>query len=316
MSFTFSSRVFLRSSTYLFSTPAKRTLSSITSLSTCCTGQAVFASRLEKIPYRGTKPRTRRFPRVRGESLRPFSSTSATAWRGFEDSKRTPWRRLQENTADLIEGNLETDGFSYWGITMYRTTYKSDADWAKFLDRFMGSVRTELESHDGLDMLDSFRPVVMEDARRFDGATPDQIRDAFKEWARVACETEHGVPYKHAEKAYSARYRLCIMVDEEALQSVLDIPTEDLEEYNTTGFVILIDGRWSPELDPEELAAELAAGGGPDDGHGPVYGCTLGEVGWMKVEYAQAQTVSSALMTDDGDWDVAYRRPPAIGFDF
>ncbi|KAJ5139228.1 uncharacterized protein N7515_004076 [Penicillium bovifimosum] len=165
-------------------------------------------------------------------------------------------------------------------------------------------------------MLDSFRPVVMEDARRFDGATPDQIRDAFKEWARVACETEHGVPYKRAELAYSARYRLCIMVDEEALQSVLDIPTEDLEQYNTTGFVILINGRWSPEWDPEELAAELAAGGGLDDGHEPVYGCTLGEVGWMKVRYGQAQTGASSLMTPDGSWDLEYRRPPAIGFVF
>lgn len=124
----------------------------------------------------------------------------------IEDSKRTPWRRMCDNMADLIERNLETDGFRYWGITMYRTTYKSDADWAKFLDRFMGSVRTELESDDGLDMLDSFRPVVMEDARRFDGATPDQIRDAFKEWARVACETEQGVPYKRAEWAYHKRF--------------------------------------------------------------------------------------------------------------
>ncbi|KAJ5317415.1 hypothetical protein N7508_001923 [Penicillium antarcticum] len=230
----------------------------------------------------------------------------------IKDSKRTLWRRMCDNMADLIERNLETDGFHYWGITMYRTTYKSDVDWANFLDRFMGSVRTELESDDGLDILDSFRPVVMEDARRFDGATPDQIRDAFKEWARVACETEQGVPYKRAEWAYSARYRLCIMVDEEALQSVLDIPTEDLEAYNTTGFVILINGRWPPEWDPEELAA----GGGPDDGHEPVYGCTLDEVGWMKVRYGEAQTGASSRMTDDGDWSVEYRRPPAIGFHF
>lgn len=39
------------------------------------------------------------------------------------------------------------------------------------------------------------------------------------------------MPYDRAKSAFSARYRLCIMIDEEALQSVLDIPTEDLEEY-------------------------------------------------------------------------------------
>ncbi|KAJ5247673.1 hypothetical protein N7468_002656 [Penicillium chermesinum] len=230
----------------------------------------------------------------------------------IEDSKRTPWLPMSYNTADLIERNLETDGFRYWGITIYRTTYKNDADWAKFLDRFMGSVRTELESDDGLDMLDSFRPVVMEDARRFDRATPNQIRDAFKEWARVACEIEQGVPYKRAEWAYSGRYRLCIMVDEEALQSVLDIPIEDLEAYNTTGFVILINGRWSPEWDPEGMAE----GEGPDDGYEPAYGCTLNEVGWMKVRYEEAQTAASSRMTGDWDWSLEYRRPPAIGFHF
>lgn len=101
----------------------------------------------------------------------------------------------------------------------------------------------------------------------------------------MACETEQGVLYKRAESAYLARYRLCIMVNEEALQSVLEIPTEDLEAYNTTGFVILINGRWPPEWDPEELTA----GGGPADGYEPVYGCTLDEVGWMKVRYNEAQ---------------------------
>lgn len=102
------------------------------------------------------------------------------------------------------------------------------------------------------------------------------------------------------------------MVDEEALQSVLDIPTEDLEAYNATGFVILINGRWPPEWDPEDLTA----GRGPDDGHKPVYGCTLGEVGWMKVRYDDTQTGASSRMTGDGDWGVEYRRPPAIGFHF
>jgi hypothetical protein len=93
---------------------------------------------------------------------------------------------------------------------------------------------------------------------------------------------------------------------------VLDIPTEDLEAYNTTRFVILINGRWPLEWDPEELAT----GGGPDDGHEPVYGCTLDEVGWIKVRYSEAQTGPSSRMTDDRDWSVEYRRPPAIGFHF
>ncbi|CAI7653923.1 unnamed protein product [Penicillium bialowiezense] len=225
----------------------------------------------------------------------------------MEDSKRTPWLPLCGNMADLIERNMEMDEFRSWGITMYRTTYKSNTDWAKFLDRFMGSVRTELESYDGVDMLESFRPVVMDDAR-FDVATPDQIRDAFAEWARGACETEQGVPYNRAESAFSARYRLCIMVDEEAMQSVLDIPAEDLDKYNTTAFVILINGRWPPLFDAEELAAR----GRPDNDHEPVYGCTAEEAGWMKVRYEEAQIGVSSRMAQGGDWSMEYQRPPAM----
>ncbi|KAI2720883.1 hypothetical protein CBS147332_4123 [Penicillium roqueforti] len=223
----------------------------------------------------------------------------------IKDSKRTPGYPVTFNEADLIEINMQGDGFKSWGIAIYRTTYKSDSDWEEFLRRFLGQVRRTLEYYEGLDMWDSFRPTVIEDKIQFDEATPAQIRDAFNEWARTACETEQGVTYDRAEWAYGARYRLCILVDEDAVRSVLDIPEDELDELNTTGFVVMINGRWAPEI-PE--------GEEEDDEYEPLYGCTREDVGWMKVHYDRAQIVASTTMRNESDWDLEYQRPPAIGF--
>ena len=114
----------------------------------------------------------------------------------IEDSKRTPWLPLIFNEPDIIERNMQDDGFQCWGITIYRTTYKSGSDWEEFLRRFLRRVRKTLAYYDGLDVWDSFAPMVMEDKTQFDGATSPLIRDAFKEWAVTACETEQGWTYK------------------------------------------------------------------------------------------------------------------------
>jgi hypothetical protein len=197
------------------------------------------------------------------------------------------------------------DGFRTWGIVTYRCTYKSDSDWEEFMRRFPHHVRVTLETYDGLDMLDSFVPTVMDDKARFDGATPSMVRDYFNEWARTACEAEQGVPFDWAQWCHTARYRVCFMVDEEALQSVLDIPLEDLDAYNGTGYVILVNCNWEPGFMSEEEFP-------PDDGYEPVYGCTLWDVGWMKACYDRAQILASGYMCDAPDWWVGYRRPPEI----
>lgn len=166
--------------------------------------------------------------------------------------------------------------------------------------RFLYHVRETLEYYDGLDMLDSFMPTVMDNKTRFDGVTPSIVRDYFNQWARTACETEQGVPFDRAQWANTARYKFCIMVDEEALQSVLDIPLEDVDDYNDTGFVILVNGRWEPELLSEE-ELEGYTSPPPENNFEPVQGCTLEDVGWMKVCYDRAQIVTSAFMCNGFD---------------
>lgn len=166
--------------------------------------------------------------------------------------------------------------------------------------RFLYHARETLEYYDGLDMLDSFVPTVMDDKTRFDGVTPSIVRDYFNHWAHTACETEQGVLFDRAQWANTARYKFCVMVDDEALQSVLDIPLEDVDRYNDTGFVILVNGRWEPEfLSEEELEAYTSPP--PENNFEPVQGCTLEDVGWMKVCYDRAQIVTSAFMCNGFD---------------
>ncbi|PYI36130.1 hypothetical protein BP00DRAFT_421872 [Aspergillus indologenus CBS 114.80] len=229
---------------------------------------------------------------------------------GLPDSKRTPWMDFNSNPADVIEKHMLNRGCRIWGLVIYRCTYKSDADWEEFMSRLLYKVRSPLEEYyDGLDMLDSFRPTVMDDRMRFDGATPDHIRDYFNEWAPMASETEQGILSTDFGYGFIARYRFCIMVDEEALRSVLAIPRQDLDGDNRTGFVILVNGRHLEERASIEASDEKIE----DDDCEPLYGCTWEDVGWMKVYYDQAQLYPSAYMNESWQWSMEYRRSPEIG---
>ncbi|PCG89192.1 Hypothetical protein PENO1_106090 [Penicillium occitanis (nom. inval.)] len=219
------------------------------------------------------------------------------------------------NEADLIAKNMLNNGFRSWGLVIYRCTYKSHSDWEEFMRRLLFHVHQTLEYSDSLDLLDSFMPTVMDDKTRFDGVSPAIVRDYFNQWARTACETEQGVSFNYASRASSARYRLCLMVDEEALLSILNIPHEAVDGNNDTGFVILINGQWKPEfLTEEDLKAYHSPP--PENNFEPVKGCTLEDVGWMNVCYDRAQIVPSAYIRNSGIWGDWYIRPPEITFNF
>lgn len=217
------------------------------------------------------------------------------------------------NEADWIERYLEADGFRTWGLVIYRCTYKSNSNWEEFMHRFLWHVNKSLEFYNSLDLLDSFSPKVLEDKALFDDATTSVIREHFKQWAVTASQEEQGVPIERAEWAESGRYKFCFMVDEEALQSVLNAPPPLGNLPNETGFVILINRGWVPEeLDEDELAAYDSPP--PEDDCEPLEGCTLEDVGWMRVRYDRAMMEASVFVRDNHDWRTQYMRPPEIGF--
>lgn len=149
-------------------------------------------------------------------------------------SKRTPDLCTADNSADTLERLMEADKFSRWGFAIYRCTYESDAEWDAFMARLYDSVTELLELDNGLDTLDSHAPTVLQDPS-FAGATTATLRAHFRKiWTPAAFKEENpGLSTDILPAAEAGRYPFSIMVDREALESVLRAP-EDCT--NLTGF--------------------------------------------------------------------------------
>ena len=132
---------------------------------------------------------------------------------------------ITSNRTDNLERLLQADGFKTWGFVVYRCTYASDLDWQKFLDLFLSQAKRKLEYYSGLELLDDFVPTVFEDPS-FEGATADELCEHFKAWAADAVQREQNITASQASESYprTGRYRFFVMVDQEALESVLNAP--------------------------------------------------------------------------------------------
>lgn len=89
-------------------------------------------------------------------------------------------------------------------------------------------------------------------------------------------------------------------------------PPED--DVNKTGFVILVNGIWVPEAMDKAEIEEYDGCPPPIDGDDPVEGCTLHDVGWMKVLYEAAEIDGWVDVCNIQDWQLHYYHPPEIGF--
>ncbi|CAG8903309.1 unnamed protein product [Penicillium egyptiacum] len=217
-------------------------------------------------------------------------------------SERTPDRSSTSNTADRLEKALNEAGFQSWGFPIYRCTYRSDSDWAEFLRRYRWHVADSLKHVNGLDLLESFKITVFENQALFEamgnncysGVSPDMLVFANVE---------------------AARYRFCLFIDEESLQSVLQAPLEDC--FNKNAFVNMLNGWWKVESlndhDPEDLEDdELEAIRLELNSHDPIEGYTVKDVGWMKVALCGAGLEGFSKMGEHGEWDRYYERPSEI----
>jgi hypothetical protein len=201
---------------------------------------------------------------------------------------------------------LQQDGHRIWGPVLYRSSYKSDTDWAEFMRRLQFRTQRFLEISHPPDLVDAFRLTVLEDQSAFEGAPTSAIRSHFKHWSEAAVEDEQG-PGTHQQGAQ--RYRYCVQVDEEALDTVVRKAPgpEDPYALNTVGYARLISKDWKL-YDP---AMYLSGVKYLEDMAAPIEGCTLHNVGWMSVPYDNLVKVFRHLRGLH-DWDYQYRRPPVL----
>ncbi|KAF2224013.1 hypothetical protein BDZ85DRAFT_260216 [Elsinoe ampelina] len=111
------------------------------------------------------------------------------------------------------------------------------------------------------------------------------------------------------------------MVDQEALDSVLEATPPPNSDPDDEAHVIIIDRQWKrlfadgsyePFSDDENAAQEdLSSKELADQGYPEVEGCTRDDVGWMNtwIGTLTVRTYTSLLKIG---WDHVYERPPEI----
>ena len=199
---------------------------------------------------------------------------------------------------------MREDGHSKWGWIIYRCTYDSDEQWQAFLERFGYYVHATLVFHNGQNLESSLDIQVLQERELFDGATPDDVRQYFKQWADVASEQEQGRPAGRAQ-----RYRYCLHVDQEAVESVLAGPEPPGDELGG-GYVniVMIPPGCGTEIDSPEEEAEATELEGDEGDDEPQL-----DPAYMRISYADLLVTWYNLFRSEGAWETEYRQPPEIG---
>jgi hypothetical protein len=132
-----------------------------------------------------------------------------------------------------------------------------------------------MQKSDAPEVADKLEWTFVEDRAALDGASRTQLRERFKQWAAQAIFTEQPRAQAQAQEDPTfgiPRYDYFIQVDEEALQSVLAAPKNDI---SGKGFVNFVDARWKPLGDRYS--------DNDDEKFDPIDGCTEENVGWIRI---------------------------------
>lgn len=125
------------------------------------------------------------------------------------------------------------------------------------------------------------------------------VRDHFKQWV-ATIEQEEQCPISDPKQIRipgSQRYRYCIQVTQEALESAL------ADDREIMGFVYIILADWkeySPYENGERFKEEEEA----------IEGCTLEHVGWINVPFDSLMPVVWCYLRSYCAWEIEYCRPP------
>jgi hypothetical protein len=229
-------------------------------------------------------------------------------------SKHTP--------ADDIQHALIADGHRIWGFVVYRCTYDNDADWQLCMQRIRDYIGPSVKTSDGQDLLDErFKPTVMEDKNKFDGASTSIIRRHFRDWCVHAVDEEQGsteeIERRRQETvpwcgSLAVRYRFCLQIDAASLKSIVEVKPD--------AWVNLFRDDWKlKQAMAGQLGDDLDWDQGDftddeDEAYPAIEGNTNEDVGWMMVDYRCLMPTYYSYLRDPNDWNLTYTRPPYVVF--
>ena len=207
-----------------------------------------------------------------------------------------------------------------WGMVVYRASYGDDVAWEQMLRLLLRHLIEGLEMTGRLDLLPRHRLVVMDDRSRFDGATPERVREHFNRWVPEELKRnwrEPPIPHEEVMKLQAGerteldftgvRYNFCVLIDDVCLESL----GENLSSFPVLKLVHRREVRYPEQLEYEEERSSPWEGGMTDD--------ELENVGWMYKSVIDYIQIVDHLQETDTFLDEAYYvRPPLMewGGDF
>jgi hypothetical protein len=215
----------------------------------------------------------------------------------------------ESNDLLLIKPALQDLGYRYWGYTVYRCTYSDDEAWSRFMATLYNDARENLEYSCTEELMDSLNYHVHEDTAILDGASKKLVRRRFREWVHSPeAMTERVSEYESRPKLAKGwmtnpRHEYCVHVDEEAMRSVLS---------SGEGYVNLVKADWAlPNAEEAACRRRHSEAEDPfDDGEESIEGCTMHDVGWMKI--GLYSLTGAYVRLNETTWDISYMRPPSI----
>ncbi|KAF2432536.1 hypothetical protein EJ08DRAFT_647982 [Tothia fuscella] len=215
-----------------------------------------------------------------------------------QESLRTPDRSTWSNDADNIERFLQEDGHPIWGFVIYRCTYADDSEWGEFMKRLKHETEGVFkdEQCNGMDIYDRLRWTVFDEKSSFDGVDDSVVRQHFTNWMKSAPQEE-----QNTTRGLSQRYRFCVQVDQDALDSVVE---NDSDSNLKDGWVKLVWADYTDHLRELEIKYPVKPRLIPPD--------PLEIHPWMMVTYQYLLPGMYILLRDWSDWDREYRAPPQV----
>lgn len=145
------------------------------------------------------------------------------------DKRRTSYRYCRE-----LSFLGEQDGYT-WGYRIYRTSYTSDANFQEAMDvlrEYMhyecyidytsrlealekkGLSRDTVDERPNQQLWSRLKNEIVQDREQLEGASPGKIRTIAQNWTHSLGNKVHTSP----------RYRLCLMIDDDAIETLLRHP--------------------------------------------------------------------------------------------
>jgi hypothetical protein len=125
----------------------------------------------------------------------------------------------------------------HWGWVIYRTVYdpESDEKWDQVVKRLDELIISDFEAENASQdpgrrnmAREKYRNTILQDKEKFENAPIEILEQHFEEWAPTAAKYE-------GEEYYSATWKAFLVVDANAMDAILRIPTTKEDELAEAG---------------------------------------------------------------------------------